>query len=194
MADVHMKALAIIVAITAASAIAIGAGYAINFTGTTSASSHDYEVHYVVVVVDNNASGSLTNTFHFNGPKYYTDTEIPGSTTYRTVDYNETSQAVAISFTGANTVNITMNVKLTQALPSGSSATLQFYNGPTAEAQTVGNPVTLSTGGSDVSVALSCSSTYYCKVTVDIPGQSGLVSAPSAFDLDITFTASATTS
>ncbi len=190
MADAQVKAMAIIFAIAAVSAAFIGAGYAFDYYGTTTSHSQDIDVKYVVVEVNGNTSGSLINTFHFLGPAYYTDTSVPGSTTYRTVDHNETSQAVQIRVTGANTTSVTMSVKLANSLPSGATAKIQFYNAD--QSQTVGPETTITTTDTNVT-ALTVGTIYYCKVTLSIAGQTTFNPTSSDIDLDVTFTASAQT-
>ena len=186
MADAQVKAMAIIFAIAAVSAAFIGAGYAFDYYGTTSSHSQDVDVKYVVVEINDNTSGSLVNTFHFAGPKAYADTTIPGSTTYRTVAYTETSNAAKVEITGANTASVSMKVSLAQPLPTGATATIQFYNAD--QSQTVGPSVALSTSETVVTT-LTTATEYYCKITLTMDAQSGLASAPSGFDLDVTFVA-----
>lgn len=184
--DAQCKAITVIAVLMITSALFIGAGYAFDYFGTTSSSPQTVDVKYVVVEIDGNTSGSLTDTFHFSGPKYFTDTHIPGVTKYRTVDYSEASQAASVIVNGANTISVTMKVNLTQALPAGAIVKLQFYNSD--QSVTVGPQVTLTTAESTVTT-LTCGTIYYCKVTVDIAGQTDLNSPPSSFDLDVTFMA-----
>ena len=189
---IQTKVTVVIAVIAAVVIVSVSAGYAWDYYGTTASSgSKTAEVKYVVVEMDNNTSSVLHNTFHFSGPGYYADTSVPGSTTYRTIDYSETSQAVQVRITGANTDSVTMKVALVQTLPSGTTAKLQFYN--SNQSATVGPEVVLSTTESTVTT-LTLDTIYYCKVTVESEGQINLSSPPSAFDLDITFTAFAETS
>ena len=186
MADAQVKAMAIVFAIAAVSAAFIGAGYAFDYYGTTTSHSQDVDVKYIVVEINDNTSGSLVNTFRFAGPEAFADTTIPGSTTYRTPEYTETSNAAKVEITGANTATVPMKVQLAQALPSGATATLQFYNAD--QSQTVGPSVTLSTSETAVTT-LNTATEYHCKVTLTMTAQTGLATAPSGFDLDVTFVA-----
>ena len=108
----NMVLIAVVSTIILASAVSIG--YAASYNGTTTSASQTINVHYVVIEVNDNGSGSLTNTFVFDPadkPAYYTHTIVGSGTTYNVPDYTGTStlrsaDITKFEFVGANTEDI----------------------------------------------------------------------------------------
>ena len=192
MAQVSVKLLMVVAAAVALSLV--GAGYAYDYSATTQSSSNTYDVKYVMVVVNENGSGALTETFDFGTPLYYTDKVVGSPTvTYRVPDYQSEGTAT-IRVAGSNTDAVDMYVSLEEALPAYATVTLQFYiyDDELHENVEYGNPVELSGVATAVSESVDVGTTYYCKATLDIESFSGN-SAPAGFTAKILFTASADT-
>ena len=199
MIEASTKSIAIIVAAITVSVSILGLGYAMNYSGSTSASSDTFYVKYVVIEVDGDSPSAITNTFYFPAPKYFADTTISDSTvtTYRHASYNGTSQAVELHITGANTTNLDVDAKLTRSLPANVTATIQLYSsvendGAHVISDAIGSAKDLTTEGFDDLWELVCGSYYYCMVTLSIPTSAQLDPTNTHIDLDVTFTASAT--
>ena len=199
MAQVSVKIIAVVVTTIALSLV--GMGYAIDYSAVTQSSSNDYDVKYVMVVVNENDPDALTETFEFGTPSYFTDTVIGSHTvTYRVPAYHTTDMA-AIRVAGSNTTDVDMYVSLEEALPSlGQSepsyvtVTLQFYYYDSEQGCNVehGDPIVLSGTPTAVSESFDVGTTYYCEATLDI-GSLTLTSPPSGFTVKVLFTASADT-
>lgn len=199
MLDLSTKGIAIIVAAITVSAVALGIGYAMNYSGSTNNSSGTAYVKYVAIEIDGDSPSAINNTFHFAAPKYFADTIISSSnvTTYRHAAYEETSQAVELHITGANTVNLNVDAKLTSALPTNVTASIQLYSSVEDQdahviSDPIGGPKSLTTDGFNDPWELICGKYYFCTVTLSIPADAQLDPANNHIDLDVTFTASST--
>lgn len=199
MAQVSVK-ITVVVATAIALSLA-GIGYAFDYSAVTHSSSGEYDVKYVLVVVNENGSGALTETFDFGTPAYYTDTVVKTHTvSYRTPDYHGVDTAT-IRIAGSNTDSVDMYVSLEEALPSLSEGdpsyatiTLQFYvyDSDLGDYVEYGNPVVLTETPQAVSVPFELGTTYRCEAALDIESFSG-DSEPAEFTAKIIFTASADT-
>ena len=182
-------------------ASAISIGYATSYNGTTNSASQTVNVHYVIVEINDNGSGALTDTFVFDSadkPAYYTHTIVGSGTTYNVPDYTGTStlrsaDLTKFEFVGANTDEITLSAALdTTGLPAGFSITIQLYEDQSCE-QAHGEPLVMSASSSTATVddeTCECDTTYYCRATVTFTG-GNYNNVPSSISIPITFTATA---
>lgn len=207
MAQVSVKLFAVVA--TAVALSLVGAGYAYDYSGVTQSSSNDYDVKYVMVVVNENGSGALTETFDFGTPSYYTDTLIGSHTvTYRVPDFEATDTAT-VRIAGVNTTSVEMYVSLEEALPSltvegpsYATVTLQFWVYDEEQHGNVehGSPIVLSTTPTSVKSKVSpqvaeeflVNTTYHCEATLEFSTFTP-TSPPSSFTVKVVFTASADT-
>ena len=196
----NMMLIAVVSTIILASAISIG--YAASYNGTTTSASQTINVHHVVVEINDNGSGSLTNTFVFDPadkPAYYTHTIVGSGTTYNVPDYTGTStlrseDLTKFKFVGANTEEITLSASLdAEGLPTGFSISVQLYDDQSCE-QAHGEPLEMSASSPTATVedeTFDCDTTYYCRATVTFTG-GNYNNVPSSISIPITFTATAT--
>ena len=199
MAQVSVKIIMVIA--TAVALSLVGVGYAIDYSAVTHTPSNNYIVKYVMVVVNENGSGALTETFDFGTPNYFTDTEIGSHTVIYRIPGYQANDTATIRVAGNNTTDVEMYVSLDEPLPSleegepsYATITLQFYVYDSELGTNVeyGDPVVLSDTPAAVSEPFTVGTTYYCVATLKISSFSGS-SAPTGFTAEIAFTASADT-
>lgn len=182
-----------VIALILASAICVG--YATEYTGTTTSTPREIEVKYVVMEINGDGSGTLTNVFQFTTatarPDLYTDIVIDSdsATSYRTLETGKNdgyaSDAVRIKIIGSNTTEAILSAVLTTPL-NDVTATLQFYSDNSCH-DSLCSETELSTNDTAIGT-FSCNTNMWCIARLYLDAQT-YSSLPGSISLDIRFTA-----
>jgi len=188
----HAVAFAIVAIVLAS---AVGVGFALDYTGTTTSSSQDVQIHYMVIEIDGNGSGRLNDAFHFTSaaskPNFYADIVVgngSSTTNYRTVETVNISTEVHFEITAANTAECTLSAQLTE-IKDGMTVYLMFYENEACS----GTPAfeqQISTGETDIGT-FTCNHDYWCKAKVVLESHNYGSEKPTALPVNITFKATA---
>lgn len=197
MSKVCWNHMAVVAAIGIILASAIGFGYATDFLGQTSSAPQTIDTKYVVVEINGDGSGSLTDVFKFTSaaskPDFYTDIVIDSGSTssYRTLETDEnagyTSDATRIKIIGSNTDEAAVSAMLTSPVEH-MTVTLQFYSDNSCLDE-ISDEITLSTTDTAIET-FDCNINMWCLARIYLDAHTYL-SLPSSISLDIRFTATA---
>ena len=197
MSDGSWNRMAVVAAIGIIIASAVGIGYATDFIGQTSSAPQTINTKYVVMEINGDGSGTLTNVFQFTTaaarPDLYTDIVIDSDspTSYRTLKTGENhgyaSDAVRIKIIGSNTTEAILSAVLTTPL-NDVTATLQFYSDNSC-LNSLCSETELSTNDTAIGT-FSCNTNMWCIARLYLDAQT-YSSLPGSISLDIRFTATA---
>ena len=187
---------AIALAVTAVVIVsAIGIGFAHEYSGTTTSSSQTVAVHHMVVELDGNGSGRLSDAFQFTSaaskPNFYADIVVGDSgsnTNYRALATESLSNPVVFEITAANTDKCTLSAQLTE-VTEGMIVTLLFYSDPSCSDTPTEKKLITS---EEVELgSFDCNVEYGCIAKIDLSRHDYGSEKPTSLSFSITFTATA---
>lgn len=176
----------------------VGAGYALEYSGSTVNSNNNLTAIYMVAEL-NDMAVSADYTFDFDDITYYRDTTVTRNTvnnTYKSATGESSMVKLYIRSTGiapveppaVNNVD-SLTVKLDDEY-TDATYTMYFYD---ANQTQVGTPIVLTDQPQAIIIegGVAMDTIYYCKVTVAIANATLNLNPFGTLSLGVTFTATA---